>query len=338
MNKYRFKTQDEFIRDGQWEDDNHCPEGWHVDGDMNHYLGQDIPEGANESCDLAEGFYDDGWSFEHTNYVLKEEDYTGKYIKALVDNPQCTGIKAGEIIKIISKLNTYRLDKTFHGCVGMGIQCPLKTSEWELVEEPKQNSKVVPGYVRCVHSLMNAKVGKIYPVVDETHCLCEQNNTYNWKGIEFTPATKQEYDAQFSDEQDPLYICRQEYRKGMKVRSACKTGCYSGEFIIEEDPSEFRNLSGNTEIVDYSCSKGYLYFKGQYAEILEEAPTKIPWATTTEDSMIGTIGIGEYLIDSGFAKSNPEAYNWLMKPSIETVHSVSVKLRTKKQINKHLKF
>jgi len=49
MIKYRFKTQDEFIRDGQWDDDNHCPIGW--SRDMNHYLGQDVREGANESCD-----------------------------------------------------------------------------------------------------------------------------------------------------------------------------------------------------------------------------------------------------------------------------------------------
>lgn len=409
MSKYRFKTQDEFIRDGQWDDDNHCPLGWSLTGEMNHYLGQDVPEEENESCDLNEGFEDDGWWFQSTNYVLKEEDYTGRYIKALVDSPQCTGVKAGEVIQIISKPSGYRLDKTSKGYSGMDIQCPLDTSKWQLVEEPKENSddilekarrlypigtefisnlgsfdgviqtvkaelnwyndkkesithlgigwvyldgkwaeivkpvssKVVPGYVKCVQALMNANVGTVYPVIDEKHCLCEDGNTYVWNTSEFTPATKQEYDAQFLDKQDPLYICRQEYRKGMKVRSAAKTGAYTREFIIDVEPSEFRNFSGNKEIVDYSFSKGYLYFNGEYAEILEEAPTKIPWAATTSDSMVGTIGIDEYLIDSGFAKSNPEAYNWLMdkpKPSIETVHSVDVNLRTKKQINKHLKF
>lgn len=637
--KYRFKTQDEFIRDGQWEDDNHCPLGWSLSGEMNHYLGQDVPEGVNENCDLRARFNDGGWWFESTNYVLKEssditfyvqycpeftedlynalmewcrincketqiprgwkylglvygkyfiftdnyygadnnnqgvkqeytidqvksligytvseikpivsEDYTGRWIKALVDNPRYTGIKLGEVIKIIGKPSTYRLNKTSAGCTGMSIECPLNTSQWELVEEPKDDtklssfpssgailieecdnlkefknflldcgkvsnssdstakylawnetsfwrcvnnasktiykwnqlkhfvttkkddsedilekarrlypigtefisnlgsfsaptqkvsielswyddtkeaishtgigwvyfhgkwaeivkpapSKVVPGYVRCVHGLMNAKVGKIYPVVDEEHCLCEQGNTYVWHTSEFTPATKQEYDAQFvkladvypintevrikSDSdflsqgtfngerikgiiicnkngsytyrvewsngeknayrpidlelwkeespeiKDPLYICKQEYRKGMKVKSASKTGSYTGEFIITEDPKEFRYLSGDKNIIDYSCSKGYLYYKGEYAEILEEGIYDISEIIETNKPFVDS-----YLENSGFAKSNPEAYNWLMdkpKPSIETVHSVDVNLRTKKQINK----
>ena len=233
MNKYRFKTQEEFIRDGQWYDEYDCPVGWSEDGDMNHYLGQDVPEGANENCDAGEEFEDDGWHFEFTNYVIKEEDYTGRWIKALVDSPSCTGVRLGEVIKIIGKLGIYKLDRTASGIPGMAIPHPLKTSEWELVEEPKDNtklssfpssgailidecdnlkefkrylfnsdrtcneavgnpkylswngtsfwypttgtgktmykwsqlkhfipaSKVVPGYVRCVQALMNAKVG-----------------------------------------------------------------------------------------------------------------------------------------------------------------------------------
>ena len=400
MNRYRFKTQEEFIRDGQWYDDYDCPVGWAEDGEMNHYLGQDVPEGANESCDAGEEFEDDGWHFEFTNYVLKEEDYTGRYIKALVENPSYTGVTLGEVIKIIGKPGSYILDKTARGVPGMSIPYPLQTSKWELVEEPKDDTKVVPGYVRCVQALMNAKVGTVYPVVDESYCLCENGNTYVWNTSEFTPATKQEYDAQFldavnmydaqqeckrrfpigctfkqngsatkitlrkddftysingnkiyahggggllynngiyaiaipeenCDNQDPLYICKQEYRKGMKVKSASKTGIYSGEFIIDVEPSEFRNLSGNTEVVDYSFSNGYLYYKGEYAEILEEGIYDISEIIKTNKP-----SIDKYLKDSGFAKSNPEAYNWLMKPSIETVHSVDVKLRTKKQINK----
>jgi hypothetical protein len=94
-------------------------------------------------------------------------------------------------------------------------------------------------------------------------------------------------------------------------------------------------------------SNGYLYFNGEYAEILEESSNTIPWEPTTSDAMVGvrkgvidyavgTVGVDSYLENSGFTKSNPEAYNWLMKdkPSIETVQSVDVNLRTKKQINK----
>jgi hypothetical protein len=400
MSKYRFKTKEEFKADGQWDKIDHCPIGWNSEGEMNHYLGQDVPEGANESIENGQYFYEDGkyfyidgWTFESTNCILKEnvsfekgkwykgeannyyikfdriekddgfnniyyteriyskeykkisdcwanndfesyalhnpvdlseiqeflpdnhedkivkeEDYTGMYIKALVESPNCTGVCKGDSIKIISKKNEtqYVLDKTRLGIPGMEIRCPLDTSQWELVEEPKQNSKVVPGYVKCVQELIHAKVGKVYPVVDEKHCLCENGDTYEWDAIQFTAATKQEYDAQFSNEQDPLYICKQKYRKGMRVRSAIKTGMYSGEFIIDVEPDKFYNINGK-DTVDYFKSKGYLYFNGEYAEILEE----------------GVYDISEII---------------KTKPSIEPVQSVDVKLRTKKQINKHLKF
>ena len=274
MNRYRFKTKDEFIRDGQWYDEYDCPVGWAEGGDMNHYLGQDVPEGANENCDLREDFIHDGWYFRATNYVLKEEDYTGRWIKALINDPQFTGVRLGEVIKIISKPNSYKLDRTPSGCTGMSIRYPLNTSEWELVEEPKEESKLAS-----------------------------------------FPSSKQGYDAQFTNEQDPLYICKQEYRKGMKVRSACKKGIYAGEFIITVNPEEFRITNSG---VDYSHSKGFLYMNGKYAEILEEdgKVEQLPIYTDTS------------------CKKEVLSFKTENKPSIEPVHSISVNLRTKKQINK----
>ena len=132
----------------------------------------------------------------------------------------------------------------------------------------------------------------------------------------------------------------------MRVISAAKAGMYSGEFNIIKDPKEFRYLLGDKKIVDYTCSNGYLYYRGEYAEILEdsdmlslEIPPISELVSVTEMDMINyNSGIDNYLENSGFKESNPEAYNWLMKPSIESVQSVDVNLRTKKQINKHLKF
>lgn len=422
MNKYRFKTQEEFIRDGQWEDEYDCPKGWSLSGEMNHYLGQDVPEGANESCNLGEGFNDDGWYFESTNYVLKEEDYTGKYIKALVDNPNATGIELGEVIKIIGKPAGYRLDKTSKGYSGMGIRCPLDTSKWELVEEPKDDTKLssfpssgailidecdnLKEFKRylfesgktCNEAVGNPKylawndtsfwypstTGKtmykwnqlkhFIPQVEDiqmedVHMLDAQQEckrrfpigcVYKENSKDTARATLRSDESTYTihgnriyahngggllykngiysiaipeencDNQDPLYICKQKYRKGMKVKSACKTGVYAyNEFIIDVDPKEFRNLAEDKEIVDYPFSNGYLYYKGEYAEILEEGIYDISEIIKTNKS-----SVDDYLVNSGFAKSNPEAYNWLMKQSIETVHSVDVNLRTKKQINK----
>ena len=428
MSKYRFKTREEFERDGQWNDEYDCPVGWNESGDMNHYLGQDVPEGANESCDLHEGFDDDVWWFEPTNYVLKEEDYTGRWIKAIVDNPSCTSVKLGEVIQIISKPVCKMFYRCRKGYSGMGIQCPLNTSQWELVEEPKDDikpssfpssgailildcddlkefkkylfdsgrtcneavgnpkclawnstsfwypsstgktmykwnqlkhfipaSKNVPEYVKCIEvpeGWKLTKKGTIYKTDSYSSggyriLYHEEGGGQTTKGKEhcFVSATKQEYDAQFPNEQDPLYICKQEYRKGMRVRSASKTGTFSGEFIIEVDPKDFRNLSGSKDVVDYTLSNGYLYYKGEYAEILEDSdmlsleipPISELVRVTEMDRINYNSGIDDYLRDSGFKEHNPEAYNWLMdkpKPSIETVHSVDVNLRTKKQINK----
>jgi len=70
MSKYRFKTKEEFKRDGLWTKD--CPDTWTSSGSMNKYLGTDIPDEYNGFCDVNEDFYYEGWSFLAKDYVLKE--------------------------------------------------------------------------------------------------------------------------------------------------------------------------------------------------------------------------------------------------------------------------
>ena len=71
--------------------------------------------------------------------------------------------------------------------------------------------------------------------------------------------------------ESPLEICRKKYKKGMLVRSAKEYGEYSGEFIIDVDPSEFYYTGGG---VDYFASRGWLYINGKFADILEESKEK----------------------------------------------------------------
>ena len=71
--------------------------------------------------------------------------------------------------------------------------------------------------------------------------------------------------------ESPLEICKRKYKKGMLVRSAKEYGEYSGEFIIDVDPSEFTNTGSG---VDYFASKGWLYIGGKFADILEEPLTR----------------------------------------------------------------
>ena len=112
MSKYRFKTKEEFIRDGLRNDKYDCPDEWAWDGQMNKYLGMDVPDEISTYCNKKEDFEYDGWLFQNTDYVLKEQQeyfndlsqHIGRYIRALVDNPHSgSEVKEGDIGKIINR-------------------------------------------------------------------------------------------------------------------------------------------------------------------------------------------------------------------------------------------
>lgn len=69
MKKYRFKTIDEFKEDNLWIDDecsdhdNGYPEEWCESGDMNTYLGEEIPSKFNKHIEQGHGFDMHGWTF-----------------------------------------------------------------------------------------------------------------------------------------------------------------------------------------------------------------------------------------------------------------------------------
>jgi hypothetical protein len=79
MSKYRLKTIDEFKADDQWINDKYSsshdgyPDGWSEEGNMNKYMGQEIPDKYNSKMDRGESFNMDGWIFESYDYVLNEE-------------------------------------------------------------------------------------------------------------------------------------------------------------------------------------------------------------------------------------------------------------------------
>lgn len=77
MKKYRFKTKEEFINDDLWLEDSYSsshdgyPQEWCEDGDMNKYLGQDIPNKFNKDIQIGNHFNIDGWTFR-PNYDVTE--------------------------------------------------------------------------------------------------------------------------------------------------------------------------------------------------------------------------------------------------------------------------
>jgi len=74
MSKYRFKTKEEFIRDGLWNDECDTPKGWNPDGEMNEYLGREIPEFYLEECEAGVSFRLYGWTFCSKDYVEISDD------------------------------------------------------------------------------------------------------------------------------------------------------------------------------------------------------------------------------------------------------------------------
>lgn len=75
MNRYRFRTLEEFKLIGRWNDEYECPVGWAEGQEMNDYMGQEILcSDCIALCESNDGFNMDGWVFEHLDYVLIEEE------------------------------------------------------------------------------------------------------------------------------------------------------------------------------------------------------------------------------------------------------------------------
>ena len=81
MKKYRFKTKEEFISDDLWLEDEYCdhddkgyPQEWCEDGDMNKYLGEEIPNKFSEMIEKGHGFDMSGWSFRIDDVIEIESE------------------------------------------------------------------------------------------------------------------------------------------------------------------------------------------------------------------------------------------------------------------------
>ena len=423
MIKYRFLTKQEFKDIGEWNHTSNCPNYWNSCGDMNKYLGTDVPEEHNKECDANKDIYIAQWSFKPHNYKLIEdvvEDYVGKHIKALIHSPNYTGVKLGETIKIIGKKTSgfYELDETSSGCREMGIRCPLNLNEWELVDTSVINTNslvgrwvkvlkyigenypigsydiiteddplnkscfilkeyrschrgrlsdgdlelmpegfepepIIPEYVKCIIGYGSAKVGIIYSTscdksASKLFCLTWKEVLIQYKhlGDRFAASTKQEYDIQHKISFDLYPIGTEVMIKHDSgyISQGMKDGVRIKGIIVSNtnDSSKCTDVDSwyiyRVEFKDKSDSNSY---RPTDLELWKES--KISWAATTGDSMVGitkidminyNVGIDPYDIET--AKGYVERSK--LKALIEPVHSISVKLRTKKQINKHLKF
>ena len=74
MKQYRFKTEEEFIRDGLWNDKYNCPYKWNEYHKMNKFLGEDIHPKHNVKIESNESFKHDGWVFQACDCIIKQEE------------------------------------------------------------------------------------------------------------------------------------------------------------------------------------------------------------------------------------------------------------------------
>lgn len=183
MSKYRFKTEKEFIRDGLWDEKYNCPNEWAWQGSMNKYLGIDVPDECIVYCDKNEKFNYDGWLFQNTDYVLKEQQeyfddlsqHIGRYIRALVDNPHSgSRVYKGDIGKIINKGQVDFQNRKGYNCTcaldknNLGTKYELLPEDYSPEQENKEpNVEFIPGKWYKLINCKNAyrKCSKI-PVED----------------------------------------------------------------------------------------------------------------------------------------------------------------------------
>jgi hypothetical protein len=161
-------------------------------------------------------------SYEEAMKTFKEEpentSLVGRYLKALVSEPEYTNFKAGDYVKIKSLRKTNAYEVTLDGLLAWGAS-PSKKDLWELMpiswspdEEGKVNDEI-PEYVKCIkghNCSFHNKVGTIYKVenydlknkklqlenFDNTISYIDFKNPISSNLTDYTISSKAEYDLQ----------------------------------------------------------------------------------------------------------------------------------------------
>jgi hypothetical protein len=105
---YRFKTKEEFIADNLWVKEKNIPEGgypygWNDVGDMNCYLGQEIPSQYHKAVKYKQIFYMHDWEFKPTDYLIEEEltiKESLKQMKSLITKEKMKKVNTKKAAKI----------------------------------------------------------------------------------------------------------------------------------------------------------------------------------------------------------------------------------------------
>jgi hypothetical protein len=85
MTKYRFKIREEFEDDGLWNEEDNCPHHWNEHGDMNHFMGQDIPDAFINQIEGGYDFNYDDWTFRANQCILNSTELSEKEITEILN-------------------------------------------------------------------------------------------------------------------------------------------------------------------------------------------------------------------------------------------------------------
>lgn len=329
MVKYRFKTKEEFIRDGQWNNKHDRPFGWNSAGRMNRFLGQDIPEKYNEKCDKELSIFIDDWHFTSSDYVLKETKRVNTYTdfvfipgniyvgewdsKRVIFKPFTSCLE--DPCNIIDSDDNYTLNQ--RGCCNSnGIsfrEANQEEKDW-LEACIKANTTVpkpsnsIPEYVECIEEFPPnyGEKGKIYKVItwkySPNDCVLEGTTSGSTDRSRFKPSTKEAYDAQNAPVIDKWAIkCTEEnkehlekffHNKGLEYKG------YKPSWTISIGYYYHYPQSGKFAWGWFETQKGY-------REITNEEFYKIAGVVTDIPST-PTFKQGDYIV---ITKSNDSFYN-----------------------------
>lgn len=176
-------------------------------------------------------------SYEEAMKTFKEEpentSLVGRYLKALVSEPEYTNFKAGDYVKIKSLRKTNAYEVTLDGLLAWGAS-PSKKDLWELMpiswspdEEGKVNDEI-PEYVKCIkghNCSFHNKVGTIYKVenydlknkklqlenFDNTISYIDFKNPISSNLTDYIISSKAEYDLQNKPKEMDK---KEEFKKG----------------------------------------------------------------------------------------------------------------------------
>jgi hypothetical protein len=242
-----------------------------------------------------------------------EENLTGRYIKALVNSPQSTGVKIGETIKIIRDNGRCTLDTTSSGISGMSINKPLNLKHWELLplETTKKDViKVNDWIVRTTNSSGGNKVtkGKSYQVIEDTrsnvNLIDDEGNVDNFDTKYFRLAEPHEIPKQEPPKPDMKAIqeeCKRRFPIGCKFISSCNSKVTR---VLKNDSCTY-SISEHVKIYAGS-GQGLLYKDGVYAQLMSLPKTSLVgrWLKALVDRPQHTFVLkGEYvkILDEKYA-------------------------------------